>query len=572
MNVDLAADAMMFHDAKPSSEGQATSPQSLLSARSTVGPVSGHAAGVDARALSTKILADAAHAPSLQKWVVLIVDDDESIHSITRLILRNATFEGLPVELLSAYTEQDAMQVLQDRDDISMVLLDVVMEHDDTGQRIVTFLRDTLCNKLTRIVLRTGQPAQAPERAVIVDYDINDYRLKTELTADRLYVTVISALRAYRDMHALMSSGHGMERMLEYSTHLLRARYYRDISSGMLRQLAAILHVEMTHARSTGGYVLLCTERMETIEEETGIFEGMRHLSPDALPQHARRISPGSIESILHSGIDHFEDTWFVLSFTSRFGSRMIAVLETGRPLTPLDRTMATLFRNNMTIAYDNITLGGENDRTQREILFTLGEVAEAHSHEVGQHVRRVSEIMHLLAIASGCDEETSDLYRIASTLHDIGKLAIPDAILKKAGKLTDEEMALMKTHTVSGHDMLNHSGSPILSMAALIALQHHERYDGTGYPSGLKGGAIHPAARMASIADVFDALSHQRCYKPAWSIDETVGYLMTQRGSQFDPSLVDLFMSRLDAVRTVHASFPDTEQRAAPGIPADEG
>jgi len=501
---------------------------------------------------------DVISGPRPPAWQLLVVDDDESIHSITKLILRNARFEGIPIQMHSAYTEKEAMDLLASRPDFSMVLLDVVMEHDDTGQRIVTYLRETLGNKLVRIVLRTGQPAQAPERTVMVDYDINDYRLKTELTADRLFVTVISALRSYRDMHALVENGLGMEKMLAYSTDLLRVRYLREMSSGTLRQLASILHLDASAPGLAGGFIAESQPAGLFIEDAFGSFEDTSGLQTNKLMQEKPHLLPQNLERLMLNGEDHFSDTWFCLSFNSRFGMSRSIFVEASRSLTVLDRTMAVIFRNNLMIAYDNIQLGGEIDRTQREILFTLGDIAEARSHEVGHHIRRVSEVMYRLMLESGVTKEDADLVRIASTMHDIGKLAVPDAILQKPGRLTEDEMRLMRTHAKFGHDMLSRSNSPILELSATIALQHHERFDGTGYPSGLSGAEIHPVSRMAAIVDVFDALICKRCYKEAWGWEETIAYLGEHAGNQFDPHTMNLFMACQDDIRRIVSDYPD--------------
>ncbi|WP_341328201.1 response regulator [Methylotuvimicrobium sp. KM2] len=182
---------------------------------------------------------------------------------------------------------------------------------------------------------------------------------------------------------------------------------------------------------------------------------------------------------------------------------------------------------------------------TQREVILTLGEICETRSHETGLHVRRVAEFSYLLAQLRGCEE--AELIKHASPMHDIGKVAIPDYILNKPGKLTADEWKIMKTHSDLGFQMLSVSNRPLLRMAAIIAQQHHEKWDGSGYPLGLQGENIHIAGRITAIADVLDALGHERCYKPAWAIDDILDFFNQQRGKHFDPVLIDLFMENLD-------------------------
>lgn len=191
---------------------------------------------------------------------------------------------------------------------------------------------------------------------------------------------------------------------------------------------------------------------------------------------------------------------------------------------------------------------------TQRELILTLGEICETRSHETGLHVVRVAEFSYLMATLAGCDE--AELIKNASPMHDLGKVAIPDHILNKPGKLDADEWEIMKTHSELGYQMLSVSHRPLLNMAAIIAHQHHEKWNGTGYPQGLAGDDIHIAGRITAIADVFDALSYERCYKPAWELEPILRLLKEQRGAHFDPQLIDLFFDNLDSFLEQHQRY----------------
>ena len=182
---------------------------------------------------------------------------------------------------------------------------------------------------------------------------------------------------------------------------------------------------------------------------------------------------------------------------------------------------------------------------TQRELIFTVGEICETRSHETGLHVKRVAEYSFLLATLCGCQE--AELIRQASPMHDIGKVAIPDHILNKPGKLDSDEWEIMKTHSSLGFEMLSVSQRPLLLMAATIAHEHHEKWNGEGYPRGLAGEAIDIAGRITAVADVFDALSSERCYKVGWDLDKILLYFDQERAKHFDPTLVDLLFEHLD-------------------------
>jgi len=186
---------------------------------------------------------------------------------------------------------------------------------------------------------------------------------------------------------------------------------------------------------------------------------------------------------------------------------------------------------------------------TQKEVLSALGELGEWRSKETGDHVNRVSLFSELLAKAYGCSEKGIELLKMASPMHDIGKVIIPDTILLKPGKLDYDEFEIMKKHTIYGWEIFNKSKHQLLQTAALISHEHHEKWDGTGYPRGLSGEDIHLYGRITAIADVFDALSHDRIYKQAWSIDDTLEFIKNESGKAFDPKLVSLLLANLDAI-----------------------
>jgi putative nucleotidyltransferase with HDIG domain len=184
--------------------------------------------------------------------------------------------------------------------------------------------------------------------------------------------------------------------------------------------------------------------------------------------------------------------------------------------------------------------------QTQSEILLTMGNICESRSKETANHVSRVALYSEILAEKIGLGKHHSDLIKRASPMHDIGKVAIPDEILKKEDSLNEEESRIMQTHVIHGYELLKTSDKPLLQVAAKIAYEHHEKYDGTGYPRQLAGKAISVEGRITALADVFDALSSERCYKDAWNDKKTYAYINEQSGKHFDPDLVDVFFNNL--------------------------
>ena len=189
-----------------------------------------------------------------------------------------------------------------------------------------------------------------------------------------------------------------------------------------------------------------------------------------------------------------------------------------------------------------------ELENSQKELIWFLTELMESTSDEKGKHIRRVAEISALLAkLHSTLTDTDADTLYHASPMHDIGKMTVPHEILHKPGKYTPEEFEVMKSHTTNAYKLLSGSKRKLIKSAAIIAYQHHEKWDGSGYPRGLKGSDIHIYGRIVALADVFDALTHQRCYKTAWTVDDAVAFIQEQRGYHFDPELVDLMISHLD-------------------------
>ncbi len=205
-----------------------------------------------------------------------------------------------------------------------------------------------------------------------------------------------------------------------------------------------------------------------------------------------------------------------------------------------------------------SLVQAAEVRETRLQIVQCLGAAAEFKDNETGLHVIRMSHFAKTLALKVGYGKAAADDLLHAAPMHDVGKIGIPDAILQKPGKLTAEEWEIMRRHTVIGARIIGDHPSGMLNTAATIALSHHEKWDGSGYPHGLRGEAIPHVARVVAIADVFDALTSVRPYKPAWPIDEAVALLRSERGAHFDPELVDAFIDCLPEVLRIRERWAD--------------
>jgi len=222
------------------------------------------------------------------------------------------------------------------------------------------------------------------------------------------------------------------------------------------------------------------------------------------------------------------------------------------------------LYRAKRQLKYNNINLHSkmkkdeakyftELELAQKEIINILSEIMEYGSNETAQHINRVSDISTLLATSVGTlSKEEINIVSLASPMHDIGKILIDSKLLHKPGKLSEEEYSHMKEHSQLAYHFLKKSDKELIKAAAIIAHQHHENYDGSGYPQGLIGNDIHIYGRIVAIADVLDALTHERSYKEAWSFDEALKFIVDESGIKFDPSLVEIFVEHSDSFKKI--------------------
>jgi putative nucleotidyltransferase with HDIG domain len=490
----------------------------------------------------------------LPAWKVLIVDDEPEVHEVTEMVLADFEFEGRQLAFLHAHSAEQARAELRLHGDVAVILLDVVMESEQAGLDLVHFIRRELNNRFVRIVLRTGQPGQAPEREVVANYDINDYKEKTELTSERLFTTLYATLRAYRDVMAIETGKCGLERVIACSAAVFSHQSGPAFGLAVLEQLIGLLGIDpgVLYCRTSDRE---CSPESFVVRAGTGRYRDMiDRAAGHALPEDlldALKLAWREERSVISN--DHF-----ALNFSdSRRTERLFYVGQT-RQLAELDLQLLELFCTNVSIAFENVLLNRELDDSQSEMLCLLAGVAETRSLETANHVRRVGELAAMLAEASGLDAQQVELIRRASPLHDIGKIGIPDAVLNKPGPHTESETETMRQHVALGAEMLSISSRPLFQLAAEIARDHHENWDGSGYPRGLKGTDISLSGRIVALSDVCDALGSRRCYKEAWSEDRVCEFIRQQREMKFDPALVDLLFERWDQVRILREKLPD--------------
>ena len=493
--------------------------------------------------------------PTLAPWKLLIVDDEEEVHRVTRLALSDFTLDGRRLAFIDAYSGREAIARMAAEPDIAMVLMDVVMESDHAGLEAVQHIRQVLGNRMTRIVLRTGQPGQAPEREVITRYDINDYRDKTELTSQKLFTLLYTGISLYRDLQTMERNRKGLQQLVDAASGVFQCKSPERLAEGVITLAAAFLGVDglaeegsrhsahmQEHARENRDAKVLAT---------TGTVADWHH--PAGSPIHAP-----SEQSLWAA-----DGGRFYAEFPGSGGETFSLTLQALNTIELPEPKLVDMFCRNVVSALHSAQLHQQVYQTQRELILMLSEAIEKRSRETGNHVRRVGEYSRLLGRLSGMEEEECDTLLIAAPLHDAGKIAIPDSILNKPGRLTDDEMVIMRTHAMIGGEMFEGHGLPVLQAATLVAAQHHERWDGQGYPLRLAGEAIHIYGRIVALADVFDALGSDRCYKRAWPLEQILDLLRADSGRQFDPNLVQLLLAHLDQFLEIRDRFVDADASA---------
>lgn len=490
-------------------------------------------------------------------WKILVVDDEIEVHNLTKLVLSDYRFENRNLKIFSAFSRKEAMEVLESEKDIALVLLDVVMESDDAGLKCVKDIRDVLKNKDVRIVLRTGQPGRAPERNIIMNYDINDYKAKTELTADKIFTMVTSSLRAYRHIMTINKNKIGLENIINASTNIFGLTSFELFANGVLKQLTSILQLddEAIYANYSSLSAILNEN-----EEHFRVLVGTGEYK-EKVGESVCKVLPKDIVKKLMISDENQDAVFTSNSYTGYFktkkGESQIIYFRWKRDLSEVERELIEIFATNISVAFENISLGNDIINTQKEVIYTLSEAVEGRSRETANHIRRVAELSCLLGEGIGLSEKDIELLKFASAMHDIGKMSTPDSILKKPGKLTDEEYEVMKSHAAIGYNIFSKSSREIMKAAATIAYHHHEKWNGNGYPQGLKGEEIHIYGRIVALADVVDALANARCYKDAWKMEKVIEVVTEERGLHFEPRLVDVLLESLEEYKIIMKKYP---------------
>ncbi len=493
------------------------------------------------------------------RWKMMIIDDEPEVHSITRLVLADFAYKGRPAHFISAHSAAEARAILAREQDIAVILLDVVMETDDAGLKLVHHIREELKNKHVRIILRTGQPGQAPERAVILEYDINDYKAKTQLTAQQLFTTTVAALRSYKDIMALELNRQGLEKIIEASSSLFQARSMKLFAAGVLTQMSGLIGV--------GPDAILCVQRGPVLSgSEDGLYvlAGSGRFERLINEPAAEHIDPAVLSAILQALEERrnvYASDHCALYMRSPNDRENVVYLHSDRQLSDLDRQLIELFCGRISIGFDNLHHLEQMRRAQEGAAAMLADMAERWTGAVDDPTLRIGHMVERIArrlrdqgrFADVIDDHFLENVGLAALLHDVGNAEIDPAILGKPGPLDEEERRAMKAHTVRGSALLGRAarlaeGRTWLHLGAEIARGHHERWDGSGYPDALAGAAIPLSARIVAVADVYDAMTRERPWRAALDYGTAFAEIRDGAGVRYDPQVVAAFLDVVDA------------------------
>jgi putative nucleotidyltransferase with HDIG domain len=450
----------------------------------------------------------------MERTKVMIVDDSKTIHAELSSILSELSWNGKDLDIEHTYGYEEFKKIFVP-EKYALVITDLVMESDDAGIKVINHIRHTCNDKKTRIILMTADPEKIPTDLLTRDYDINAYIEKKSLSPFSTKLTVLSLLKTYQDITLLEQAIVTLENVAANASEM---------------SLPELLINTFFQVRT-----FLCLKRPD-IKLDGEIFVNNERIFPPKFMNSEHL----EYRYDVHTKVQK-DNILFVV-----YSSKQLNSLETSY----IRSLLKNLQRSLNSTKYPDI---------EEEFVIMLSKVVEAKSEETGDHVNHVAELSYYLAQYLGFSSSDAKLIKKASALHDIGKVGVPDYILNKPGKLDEKEFSIMKEHSLIGFEILRDSTLNIFELGAVVALEHHERWDGSGYPYGLQGEEIAIEARIVQVADVFEALTHDRCYRPAWSVEKAVEYMNDMKGRQFDPMVLDAFNKHLkDMIAIVKSNYSE--------------
>lgn len=465
-------------------------------------------------------------------WKILIVDDEPEVHAVTKLALSDFRFLGRGLEFHSAYSGREAKELATLHPDTAIILLDVVMETDDAGLHVARFIREELGNYFTRIILRTGQPGQAPERTVIVNYDINDYKSKTELTAQKLFTAVMSSLRSYRDIISIDHSRRGLEKVIASSTNLFALQSMEHFIDGLVQQMSWVIGGARQTLYAAAGRSPNPQQMIIRAAYGEDADQLLNQQIKAALP---KQVLPELDKVIRSHGICYGED--FVLAYCPsqcRPQGALLCMTGLTRALSDNEKELLQLFADNVQLAHDNVTCLQDTDELLAGLITRLMELEQEKVAQVLTRQSSFVQITHALAKAAGMSDARSQQTATAATLYERAEKLFAVMDDQPATKVSPCQERLKRAVRP-----VHMAQSDVAQIAYRALNERLERWDGLGLPGGKQGQALALESQVLVLAFRLSQLVQQ---EPS----AVAEILQAERARHFSPQLVDAVLSNL--------------------------
>lgn len=494
-------------------------------------------------------------------WKVLIVDDEPEIHAVTKLALSDFALDGKGLTFISAYNGAEAVDALKQHKDIAVILLDVVMETEDAGLRVANAVRNELHNHFTRIILRTGQPGQAPERSVIVDYDINDYKSKTELTAQKLFTVMIASLRSYRDIMAIEDSRVGLEKVLLASTDLFNRHSLEQFMEGLIHQLSSVLGCSKDAAYITSA--IAGHEPLHAMNSSSlYVFAGNGDYAQERGKLLENVLTTDQYKSCIRALRDKqivFADDHIVAHCAGKSGEGALLYL-TGlhRKVSEIDRLLVKLFAENVQIAFENVMRINQTKLFHNRIIEQLSRSTDL-SEQSSVATLRVSALAGVIGQQLELGAEALKTMRLAMPLMGLEYSCLTQLLLNGSNNDISQCVQNLSDYTKGYKFKTELEDGKIITLALTMAKQHLEFWDGTGYPHKLTSKAIAIESQIVAAAHVFNTLICQQAPNYQWPLQDVVAFFEQQSGRAFHPDIVNAIVHQQEALNAVQQALPSS-------------
>jgi len=486
-------------------------------------------------------------------WIVLIADDDPDVHASTRMALRGVRFRGRALEFIDAYSGPQTLALLQEHPDTAIVLLDIIMEAEDAGLRAVQRIRDNGFGAV-RIIVRTGFPGQAPERDVIIDYDIHDYKEKTGLSVQSLVTSLISGLRAYSDLLALEGHRRGLMSVLEAVSWFDFNAVQRYVS-GMQAEFISL-------AQLRANYVVLVSRPSVWPGAVPVVIAFLAQERLQAAPLHFDDL-PLAEAALVRSSLDQMQgvaDDKGSTLFVRHQGADLVMYAAGADAFGGADEVLLEVFMRKACQAIGNQKTFSEMQADRDAVMRGMALYAQRWNDNAAVELDRVARwssalarrLHTTLAFPDEIDERFIRDIGIAAMLHDVGNDLMEPALLRKTSIYDAHERRAMQAHVERGLRLWDANfgaagGVGALQMVRQIIGAHHEWFDGSGYPEKCKGDAIALSARLVAVADAYVAMTSPRPHRPEMNATAARQVIADDQGRHFDPRIAQVFLEVLD-------------------------